>query len=117
MASPLGRLISDQVLAAMARQYDPAKEPDLDALIRWEVSGSGDGADVHELVISEGRCRHRRGAGEAKPTTTLRLDRAALLDLALGSTNGPRAYLDGRVDIRGDLHLAARMGELFPLPR
>lgn len=116
MSGPTGGLLAGQIINGMAREYDANRGGDLAVTIRWEVGDSGDrNPQAHDLVIAEGRCRVR-AASEPAPHATIGLSRLTLLDLALGLTNGPQAYMAGDLRLKGDVSLAARLGDLFTVP-
>ncbi len=115
MKSPARKLITAQIFAGMAREFDAERGADLDAVVRWEVGAVGEKPDVWDLVIRDGRCRAVRASSE-EPRTVVGLDHQTLLELAVGLANAPSAYIAGRLRMTGDVMLAQRMSALFRIP-
>ncbi len=54
--------------------------------------------------------------GTRYPTVTYEMDGVDFLRLITGRASGPKLFLFGRLKIRGNLLLAARMPGFFPIP-
>jgi 3-hydroxyacyl-CoA dehydrogenase/3a,7a,12a-trihydroxy-5b-cholest-24-enoyl-CoA hydratase len=111
-------LITAQIFAGMARAFDRERGADLDAVVRWEVGGPGEPAEVWDLVIERGHAHAARIRGEetAEPRTTISLDHPTLLELATGLLNAPQAFIAGRLNMTGDVMLAQRLVSLVQVP-
>jgi pimeloyl-ACP methyl ester carboxylesterase len=63
--------------------------------------------------IENGRASARRG-GPARPTTTVKAPLPVLTDVVAGRLSGVQAFLDGALNVRGDLALALQLDGMFP---
>jgi pimeloyl-ACP methyl ester carboxylesterase len=63
--------------------------------------------------IENGRASARRG-GPARPTTTVKAPLPVLTDVVSGRLSGVQAFLDGALNVRGDLALALQLDGMFP---
>jgi alkanesulfonate monooxygenase SsuD/methylene tetrahydromethanopterin reductase-like flavin-dependent oxidoreductase (luciferase family)/putative sterol carrier protein len=103
------------LFGAMAQAYEPDKAAGFSGdlqynlrrsngeLVSWTVTLGPDGATV------------RPGAASA-PALTLKLGVVDFVRLAGGDLDPGKALLTGRLDMEGDLAIAARLGEMFGQP-
>ncbi len=63
--------------------------------------------------IDNGRTSARRG-GPARPTTTVKAPLPVLTDVVSGRLSGVHAFLEGALNVRGDLALALQLDGMFP---
>jgi alkyl sulfatase BDS1-like metallo-beta-lactamase superfamily hydrolase len=117
MSTPARRLVLEGIFWQMPQHFDPKRAAGLDATVRWCVTGRADGgADTYELRIADGRCRVSHGSNGADPRLTITLDGAELVRLATGNSDPIQAYFSRRVNLAGDLMLAAKLSQLFRIP-
>ncbi|NWI54540.1 STML1 protein, partial [Calyptomena viridis] len=64
------------------------------------------------IDLSSGSGRIGRGVPEAIPDVTLEVSETDLQDLFLGDLRPLSAYMSGRLQVKGDLHLALKLEEL-----
>lgn len=76
----------------------------------WVITVSGHGA--YTIHVDQGRCLISPGA-VADPAASLRTDAQTWFDLVAGRVDGVAAFLDGRLEVAGDLHLAVRLDTMF----
>ena len=80
------------------------------------ITGRADGGtDVYQLLIEDGQARTERGEG-TDPRLTITLDGVEFLKLASGNSDPMQAYFTGRIQIAGDIMVAAKMAQLFRMP-
>jgi len=109
--------ILEQIFAAMPARVNAARVAGVSAVADWEISGLGDGGvDRYRVVIRDGRCAVMR-EGDEPADVTFRLGPVDFVKLVGGRVSGPELFLFGRLEIRGNLMLAARMPSLFSIPR
>ncbi len=118
MRTPARRALLDTIFWQMPKHLDRTRAARLSAIVRWCITGRPDGgADVYELVLSDGSCRVAHGASDAEPRLTITLDGAEFLRLISGNSDALQAYLNGRVALSGDLMFAAKLVSLFRIPK
>jgi putative sterol carrier protein len=84
--------------------------------IRWLITGRADGGeDVYRLLIEDGRARTERGDG-GDPRLTIKLDGVEFLKLASGNSDPMQAYFKGRIEMSGDIMVAAKLAQMFKMP-
>ena len=113
LRGPHRAVVLAQIFRAMDSQLDREKAKDIDAVVHWQV---GRAPDRWQLVIADGRCRASRRL-DRDPTLTIALDDAQFLQLVTGMAGGPALWTSGKLKLTGDLMLAARMSDLFRVPR
>jgi predicted lipid carrier protein YhbT len=109
-------VLLDQVFQRMPKAFRPDKAGDLNAVIEWRIRGAGDGdPDRWQVVIENGACRALRD-GDAEPTVSFTVGAVDFIKLVTGNASGPMLFTFGRLRIRGDLMLAARVQGFFEMP-
>ncbi len=117
LRTPARHAVLGGIFSQMPRYFNRAGAKDLNTTVRWRITGRTDGgADVWDLSIRDGRCRVRRGESEADPRLTITAEAAEFVRLATGNSDPMQAYFGGRIQLAGDIMLAARLQTLFRLP-
>ena len=116
MRSPARRPMLDGIFWQMPRQVDASAAAGTSTTIQWVLTGRSDGAsDFYHLVIEDGRARTERGeSADARLTVTL--DGVEFLKLASGNSDPMQAYFTGRIQLSGDIMVAAKMAQMFKMP-
>ena len=109
-------LILGEIFRRMPDSLDAERARSVDAVVEWEVLGDGGApSDRWRVEIRGGRCTvEPGGAGDAD--VRYRIGALDFLKLVAGVADGPRLFMFGRLRIRGNLMLAARMPALFRIP-
>jgi alkanesulfonate monooxygenase SsuD/methylene tetrahydromethanopterin reductase-like flavin-dependent oxidoreductase (luciferase family) len=103
------------LFGAMAQAYRPDKSGGFSGELQYELRRA-DGALVHWTVaIGPDRASVRPG-GATAPALTVKLGVADFVRMAGRDLDPGKALLTGRMDLEGDLALAARLGEMFGQP-
>jgi multimeric flavodoxin WrbA/putative sterol carrier protein len=102
-----------ELIVRMPLGFQPEAARDLKAEIQFDLSGEGGVKGV--LSISEGKCSFREG-DSSSPTLTIRAPADLWLKIARQEVNRAQALMDGLYDVKGDMNLLMRMGELFRHP-
>jgi hypothetical protein len=115
------RLNREAILGEVFRRFPEQASPAAlreEAVIEWRISGgSGPGGyDRWFILLRDGRCETGRDL-ELRPRVTFTVGPIDLLGLVTGTANPARLVLTRRLRIRGDLLFAARMPQLFRVPR
>lgn len=116
MRSPARRPVLDAIFWQMPKQIDATAAAGTTITIRWVVSGRPDGGhDVYHLLIEQGRAWTERGETlEARLTVTL--DGVEFLKLASGNSDPMQAYFTGRIQLSGDIMVAAKLAQILRMP-
>jgi putative sterol carrier protein len=96
-------------------QFRPDQARDVDAVIEWQVTGEEGGDDRWQITISDGACSVARD-GDADPDVTFRVGPVEFVKLIAGIESGPKLFVFGKLKIRGNLMLAARVPGFFAAP-
>jgi len=99
------------IFAGMQAAFVPARAEGFSGAIQYELEVNG---SVHTwaMEIADGAARASRGAAEA-PKLTVRSTLPVFLRVAAGEMNGGLALMEGKIALKGDLGVAARLGEMF----
>ena len=112
-----GELILEEIFKRMPEQLDPAKASDVSAVVEWRVGEGGEAEErCWQLTIKDGACSCVRG-GDADPDVTFEIAPVDFVKLVAGAESGPKLFVFGRLKIRGNLMLAARVQGFFRMPR
>jgi putative sterol carrier protein len=109
-------LILNEIFRQMPERLDPEQAAGVEATVEWRILDDDNaGYDTWHLIIRDGRCEMQPGPVE-DPTVTYEIDPLDFIRLITGSASGPKLFLFGRLKVRGNLVLAARMPGFFRIP-
>lgn len=115
MRSPARKPVLDGMFWQMPRMVDQQAAVGTTTEIRWLITGRADGGeDTYRLVIEDGAARTERGDG-GDPRLTIKLDGVEFLKLASGNSDPMKAYFTGRIEMSGDIMVAAKLAQLFKM--
>jgi hypothetical protein len=87
------------------------------AVVHWIVGDAPDGgSDTYELVIADGTCT-LSPTPEHEPKVALSLGGVDFLKVVSGNANPMMLFMTGKLKAKGDLGLAAKVGDLFSIPK
>jgi len=110
-------LILGEIFRRFPDRFEPSRAPNVDAVIEWRITDRPDGGqDVYQLVIRSGTCTLAEDQ-HPDPRVVYEIRPLDFLKLISGNASGPQLFLIGRLKIRGDLFLAARVQSMFKVPR
>jgi putative sterol carrier protein len=81
-------------------------------VFQFDVTGEGGGN--WNITIKDGACQVQEGTHEA-PTVTLTMSAETWLGIVNKELNGMQAFMSGQLQATGDVMLASRIEQLFPL--
>jgi alkyl sulfatase BDS1-like metallo-beta-lactamase superfamily hydrolase len=117
MRSPARKAILDGIFWQMPKQLDVKQAAGVKSSIRWCITGRADGAvDTYQLELEDRHCRVIRGTGGPDPRLTITIDGVEFLRLVSGNSDPMQAYFKGRIQLAGDIMLAAKLASLFRMP-
>jgi alkanesulfonate monooxygenase SsuD/methylene tetrahydromethanopterin reductase-like flavin-dependent oxidoreductase (luciferase family) len=111
-------LTQKALFAAMARAYVHEVSGNFEGDIVYELTHVANGkrpADVWTLRIRDGKASAVQGNGSA-PKVLLRMPLSDFARIAGGDLHPALALMQGKIEIEGDLRVAARLGEMFGGP-
>jgi len=99
------------IFAGMQSAFVPARAQDFTGAIQYELEVNG---SVHTwaMTIADGEAHATPGAAD-KPKLVVRAPLPVFLRVAAGELNGGLALMEGKIKLKGDLDVAARLGEMF----
>jgi putative sterol carrier protein len=95
---------------AMPQGFRPDKASGLQVTYQFQLTGTG--ASNWIVTVANGACTVAEGA-TASPAATIRMSGTNFIQLAQGTLNTTQAYSQGKIKISGDVHLAARIPDIF----
>ncbi|HEX5899621.1 MAG TPA: LLM class flavin-dependent oxidoreductase [Solirubrobacteraceae bacterium] len=103
------------LFGAMAQAYEPEKAAGFSGELQYDLRRSDGELVSWTVALGPERASVRPGAAAA-PALTLKLGLVDFVRLAGGDLDPGKALLTGRLDMEGDLAVAARLGEMFGQP-
>jgi alkyl sulfatase BDS1-like metallo-beta-lactamase superfamily hydrolase len=101
----------EQLFAAMASRFDPAKADGVELVVQYALSGDAGGTWI--VAIRNGKLSIDRATGEqAGAAATVRADAANYLRIVNGDLSGAEAFSTRQLVIEGDLAQVAKIAEL-----
>jgi putative sterol carrier protein len=117
MRSPARRAVLDGVFWQMPRQLDTKQAAGVKTAVLWNITGrSDDGVDSYLLTVDNGQARTERDPKAADPRLTITMDGVEFLRLISGNSDPMSAYFKGRIQLAGDIMVAAQLAQLFRMP-
>ncbi len=117
MKSPARRAVLDGVFWQMPRQLDAKAAANVKTTIQWNITGRPDeGVDTFLLEIDNGTAKATRGTEGPDPKLTITMDGVEFLRLISGNSDPMAAYFKGRIQLTGDIMVAAQLAQIFKMP-
>jgi hypothetical protein len=117
MRSPARRPVLDGIFWQMPRQLDPSSAGDVRTSVKWCITGrSDDAVDTYLLIVENGEARTTRELNGYEPRLTITLDGVEFLRLISGNSDPMSAYFKGRIQLAGDIMVAAQLAQMFRMP-
>jgi putative sterol carrier protein len=117
MRSPARRAVLDGIFWQMPRQLDAKAAANVKTAIRWNITGrADDGVDTYLLEVDNGTARTNRGSEGPDPKLTITMDGTEFLRLISGTSDPMSAYFKGRIQLAGDIMVAAQLAQIFKMP-
>jgi putative sterol carrier protein len=117
MRSPARRPLLDGIFWQMPKQLETKHATGVKTAIRWCITGRvDDGVDTYLLVVENGEARTIRGTDGPAPKLTVTMDGVEFLRLVSGNSDPMAAYFKGRIQLAGDIMVAAQLAQMFRTP-
>lgn len=101
-----------QAFEAMIGNFNAQAAEGVDAVFQWEVVGDGGG--VWHIKVADGACELTEGRHES-PSVAQICDPTLFLAMVNLEVDGMQAFMSGQLKVTGDLMLAQKIPEIFPL--
>lgn len=101
-----------EVFTNMPKVFNPAAAQGLNAVFQFAITGDGGGN--WSVIVKDGTCEIQEGT-HASPTVTLTMAGSTWLGMVNKQVNGMQAFMSGQLKATGDIMLAQRIEQLFPL--
>ncbi|XP_050165052.1 stomatin-like protein 1 isoform X1 [Myiozetetes cayanensis] len=104
---------ADELLSAVESVLSETLVSQVGASYQVNIALPSGTRSTYFIDLSSGSGRIGRGVPEAVPDVTLEVSERDLQDLFLGDLRPLSAYMSGRLQVTGDLHLALKLEELI----
>jgi 3-hydroxybutyryl-CoA dehydratase len=101
-----------EVFDKMPEVFNANAAQGLDVVFQYEITGDNGGS--WNVVVKDGACQVNEGT-HASPSVTLTMSGDTWLGIVNKQTNGMQAFMTGQLKASGDIMLAQRIEQLFPL--
>lgn len=101
-----------EVFQNMPQVFDKEAGKGLDAVFQFEITGPKGGS--WQVKISNGECMVEEGS-HPSPTVTLKMSDETWLGIVNKELTGMQVFMRGKLNVKGDLLLAQKIEQLFPL--
>ncbi|MFO7986998.1 MAG: SCP2 sterol-binding domain-containing protein [Desulfatiglandaceae bacterium] len=100
------------VFDKMSEVFNPNAAQGLDAVFQFDITGDQGGNWM--VIVKDGTCEVKEGTHES-PAVTLTMSAETWLSMVNKEVNGMQAFMSGQLKAAGDIMLAQRIEQLFPL--
>jgi putative sterol carrier protein len=116
MSGPERSVVLDEYFDRMAKQADPNKIKDKDAVVHFHITERPDGGvDDYEMVVRDGACViNRQPVENAKVTVTL--DGVRFVKLISGKADPTKMFVTRKLKISGDMIFGGKVMSWFDIP-
>jgi putative sterol carrier protein len=108
--------MSDFTVEALIRNHEKAFQPDraagVEAIVQYHLTGEEGGDWI--INIAGGKCTVTEGV-HPSPKMTMTADAREFADILLGKMDGMAAFMQGRLQLAGDLNLAMKLTSFFKM--
>jgi putative sterol carrier protein len=117
MAGDNRKKVLDEIFGRMPGLFRADRAGSTNAVIHWVIGDGPDGSsDTYELVIADGKCELSPTPAH-EPKLALSIGAVDFLKVVSGNANPVMLFMTGKVKAKGDLGLAAKIGDLFSIPK
>jgi putative sterol carrier protein len=117
MEGPDRPRVLEEIFRRFPSRFRADRAGNTDTVIHWTIGGAPNGGtDTYQVVIADGVCTVSQ-TPTAEPKLAITVGGADFLHLLAGVANPMVMFMTGKVKAKGDLALAANLGNLFDLPK
>ncbi|RRJ84884.1 SCP2 sterol-binding domain-containing protein [Aestuariirhabdus litorea] len=99
-----------EIIDQMKAKFNPDAAAGLDVVFQFDIE---DG-ETYNLTVKDGTCEIANGAHDA-PSVTLIMSSDTLAGIMSGETDGMQAFMGGKLRAEGNIMLATKLADLFPV--
>lgn len=99
-----------EALQGMITSFNPAKAKGINAVVQLNATGEGGGA--YHIKVADNQCDLAEGTAPS-PTVTIEVAAQDWIDILNGKLDPTRAFMSGKLRIKGDLGLMMRFQSMF----
>lgn len=115
MTGPTRLSVIDSIFEHMPRMFRSDRAGAVHATTHWTITGEGVPDDEWTVRIDDGQASSVRGH-EGEPSVTLSMGPVEFIKLVTKTGNPVMMVMMGKIRIKGDMALAANIGNLFDVP-
>ncbi len=117
LAGDMRDKVLNEIFGRMPSLFRADRAGNTNTVIHWSIGdGPGGRVDTYELVIADGKCV-LSPAPEHEAKLALTLGQADFLKVVSGNANPVMMFMTGKLKAKGDLGLAAKIADLFDIPK
>jgi putative sterol carrier protein len=94
------------------KAFLPEKAAGLEAVVQYNLTGDEGGDYI--ITISDDKCKVKEGLAD-DPVMTMTADGAYFRDVLLGKEDGMKGFMEGKLQLAGDLNLAMKLTSFFKM--
>ena len=94
------------------KAFLPEKAAGLEAIVQYHLTGDEGGDYI--IQIGDDKCSVSEGVAE-DPVMTMTADGEYFRDVLLGKEDGMKGFMDGKLQLAGDLNLAMKLTSFFKM--
>ena len=94
------------------KAFIPEKAAGLEAIVQYHLTGDEGGDFI--IQIKDDKCSVSEGVAE-DPVMTMTADGIYFRDVLLGKEDGMKGFMDGKLQLAGDLNLAMKLTSFFKM--
>jgi putative sterol carrier protein len=101
-----------QLILNHEKAFMPERAAGVDAVVQYHLTGEEGGDWI--ITIKDGTCKVAEGVAE-NPKMTMTADAREFGDILLGKIDGMAAFMQGKLQLKGDLNLAMKLTSFFKM--
>ncbi|MFF6877544.1 SCP2 sterol-binding domain-containing protein [Streptomyces sp. NPDC012474] len=102
------------IFELLVSEFNPEKAKGQGGVFQFEIA-SGEGPKLHYVQVDAGTCRSDKGRHE-NPDITIGIKFPDMLAMGVGKLPGAKAFLTGKLKLRGSPLMGTKLGEWFDHP-
>ena len=102
----------EQLILNHEKAFQPDRAAGVDAVVQYHLTGEQGGDWI--ITIHEDTCKVTPGVAE-NPKMTMTADAQEFRDILLGRMDGMAAFMQGKLQLKGDLNLAMKLTSFFKM--